>query len=176
MTEASLTCVNHPDRHTTLRCNRCEQPICSRCAVLTPVGYRCKACVRGQQAGFDTARPADHALAGAVSAVAVGVSTALLGYLEFWSFFIAPVAGGGIAEAVRWIVRRRRSRRLALVAAVGGSLGVLANLAVHLARVALFIRFDIQALGEVLGSMLWPVVTGVLIVGALYYRLKGIRL
>ena len=36
----SLTCANHPDRETLLRCNKCGKPICISCAVRTPVGYR----------------------------------------------------------------------------------------------------------------------------------------
>ncbi len=114
MTIASLTCANHPGRETTLRCNRCEKPICSQCAVLTPVGYRCRECVRGQQAVFDTAQRTDYLIAGAVSLVLVGAATALLGVLGFWSLIVSPVAGGGVGEVVRWAVRRRRSRRLPL--------------------------------------------------------------
>src|SRR3972149_4976134 len=55
MTEVALTCANHPTRETSLRCKRCNKPICASCAVLTPVGYRCRECVREQQAIFDTA-------------------------------------------------------------------------------------------------------------------------
>ena len=28
----TLYCVNHPNTPTTLRCSRCEKPICLRCA------------------------------------------------------------------------------------------------------------------------------------------------
>ena len=52
MTESpneKMYCYNHPQRETVLRCNRCERPMCTSCAVLTPTGYRCKECVRGQQ-------------------------------------------------------------------------------------------------------------------------------
>ena len=59
MPEESLFCVNHPNRETSLRCNRCEKPICTQCAVLTPVGYRCRDCIRGQQKVFETARWVD---------------------------------------------------------------------------------------------------------------------
>ena len=52
------TCANHPNRETMLRCNKCEKPICLQCAVLTEVGYRCKECVRGQQALYFNAGPA----------------------------------------------------------------------------------------------------------------------
>jgi hypothetical protein len=176
MTDTGLTCANHPNRETTLRCNRCDKPICSQCAVLTPVGYRCRECVRGQQAVFDTARRADYALAGLISLVLGGGATALLGYLGFWSLIVAPVVGGGIAEVVRWAVRRRRSRQLPWVAAAGGGMGVLANLAGPL----LVLGPAIAGVGQVwvasLGSLIWPAVSGALLVGALYARLRGIRL
>ena len=51
-----LTCYNHPNRETVLRCNRCEQPICVQCAVKTPTGYRCKQCVKTQQKVFVTVK------------------------------------------------------------------------------------------------------------------------
>ena len=44
-------------------------PICSECAVLTPTGYRCKECVRGQQKVFDTARWIDYPLAIVIAGV-----------------------------------------------------------------------------------------------------------
>jgi hypothetical protein len=39
-----LHCVNHPNVETVVRCSRCEQPICPRCMVATPVGMRCRPC------------------------------------------------------------------------------------------------------------------------------------
>src|SRR6266700_3112765 len=50
----TLYCANHPTVATSLRCNKCNKPICHKCAVLTPVGYRCRECVRGQQQVFET--------------------------------------------------------------------------------------------------------------------------
>jgi hypothetical protein len=178
MTEATLTCVNHPDRVTRLRCNRCERPICARCATLTPVGYRCRECVRGQQAVFETARPVDYPVAVVISALAVGAATALLSFLGFWGFFVAPVVGGGIAEIVRWAVRRRRSRRLPLAAAVGGALGALPYALVPLAGVVAMLAqgADLAAAGSVAILALWPLAYGALMIGTLYYRLRGIRL
>ncbi len=68
-TSEPLYCVNHPDRETYLRCNRCDRPICSECAVLTPTGYRCKDCVRGQQRIFETAQSVDYFLAAGIALV-----------------------------------------------------------------------------------------------------------
>ena len=61
-TPPTLYCANHPTVETTLRCNRCEKPICTKCAVLTPTGYRCKECVRGQQKLFETAQWYDYVI------------------------------------------------------------------------------------------------------------------
>ncbi|MDA0256830.1 MAG: rhomboid family intramembrane serine protease, partial [Chloroflexi bacterium] len=34
-------CERHPETETELRCQRCDTPICPRCMVQTPVGFRC---------------------------------------------------------------------------------------------------------------------------------------
>ena len=52
---APVYCANHPGVETSLRCNKCGKPICAKCAIRTPTGYRCKECVRGQQRIFETA-------------------------------------------------------------------------------------------------------------------------
>lgn len=176
MSDAPLTCANHPQRQTRLRCNRCQKPICSQCAVLTPVGYRCKECVRGQQAVFETARRMDYPVAAVISAIGVGVAAYLLNYLAFWGILVAPVAGGGIAEIVRWAVRRRRSRHLPVAAAVGGAVGLLPLVLISLSFLPLFRGGAAEAFAGVAISMIWPLVSGGLMIGALYYRLRGIRL
>jgi hypothetical protein len=33
-------------RETLLRCNRCDRPMCTECAVQHPVGLRCKECIK----------------------------------------------------------------------------------------------------------------------------------
>lgn len=180
MPEATLVCANHPNRETTLRCNRCEKPICSQCAVLTPVGYRCKQCVRGQQKIFNTSRSMDFPLAAGAAFILVTFATAILGFLSFWGLFIAPVVGGGIAEIIRWVVRRRRHQYLPLIAAGAGLLGVLAYLLYRfyplLQWVILSGSLDLALLGGSFLSLLWPIAHGVLMIGSLYYRLKGIQL
>src|SRR5512137_1524932 len=75
MNEAQLTtpsvqdtfCINHPQVATSLRCNRCGNPICVKCAVRTPVGYRCKTCVKSQQAVFYTATSMDYVVAAVIT-------------------------------------------------------------------------------------------------------------
>ncbi len=176
MSELTLTCANHPGRPTTLRCNRCEKPICSQCAVLTPVGYRCRECVRGQQAIFETAKQWDVPVAFLVSGACVGVATALLNFLGFWGLIVAPVAGGGVAEIVRAAVRRRRSRHLPLAAALGGAAGLLPLVGISLSGVLSVGGLNLEAIGAAAGGLLWPLVSGALMIGTLYGRLRGIRL
>jgi hypothetical protein len=168
-----LHCYVHPDRETLLRCNRCERPICQSCAVLTPTGYRCKECVRGQQKIFETARWWDYPVAIITAGALSYVGSLVAGLFGFFTILIAPVAGMVIAEAVRFVVRRRRSKNLAMLASVATALGgvivPLTSLVISL------LAFGLQVGGGLLG-FLWPVVYAVLAASTVYYRLKGIRI
>ena len=64
-----MYCANHPETETYLRCNKCEKPICLKCAVLTEVGYRCKECIREQQNVFYNAMTYDNWIAFGVAAL-----------------------------------------------------------------------------------------------------------
>jgi tetratricopeptide (TPR) repeat protein len=122
-----LYCANHPNVETMLRCNRCRKPICTRCAVQTPVGYRCRECVGAQQASFYTGGALDYVI-GAVIAVVLGAIAAyLMTLLGAWFFalILGPTIGIGIAELVRRAVGRRRSRYLWIVVAGGLIVGAL---------------------------------------------------
>jgi hypothetical protein len=179
VTDTPMFCANHPNRETTLRCNRCEKPICAQCAIQTPVGYRCRECVRGQQKVFDNSTPVDYPIAVAISMIGVGIATAVLDVLGFWGLFVAPIVGGGIAEIVRWAVRRRRSRRLPLASILGGACGVLAYLLIKFIPYLSFF-FDagnpgVAGFGSILLTFAWPVGYGIVILSTMYYRMRGIR-
>ena len=119
-------CVNHPNVETTLRCNKCGDPICARCAVRTPVGYRCPKCVKEQQAIFYTGMRIDYIIAAAVSLVAGAAGayiSSLLGF--FFSIFIGPFAGALVADLAWRAVGRRRSRYLWLVVCGGIAVATL---------------------------------------------------
>ena len=134
-TTQTLFCANHPGRETVLRCNRCGKPICYQCAVQTPVGYRCKECVRGQQAVFYNGTKLDLLIGGLVAfglALILGVLAYLfLGMLGWFrlivALFVGPAAGGAIAEVIRQAVHRRRTKEMRWVAAGCAVLGVLAG-------------------------------------------------
>ena len=169
-TPSKLYCYIHPDRETLLRCNRCERPICSQCAVLTPTGYRCKNCVRGQQKVFDTAQSTDFIIAGGISLVLSFVGSLVAGVMGFFTIFLAPIAGVIIAEAVRWAVHRRRSKILFQTAAGAAALGSLPLLVLGLAP----LLFG-GGLGGILGLIYRGLYT-VLVTSSVYYRLGGIEI
>lgn len=121
-----LFCANHPNVETRLRCNRCAKPICIRCAVRTPVGYRCRQCVGRQRAAYYTGGPLDYVIGGLVALVLGAPASYLIGLLGAWFFslILGPTIGMAIAEVVRLAVRRRRSQYLWV--AVGSALVVSA--------------------------------------------------
>ena len=173
MTDASpkMYCANHPTVETTLRCNRCEKPICSKCAVLTPTGYRCKECIKELQKIFDTSLWYDYPLTFIIVAVLAYLGSLIGGwiairfgfYIIILTLFLAPALGGLIAAAVRLVTKRRRSKNLfflAVVAAVVGCIPVALGL------------FQFFSLFE----LIYLVMYIILMTSTLYYRLSGIRI
>jgi hypothetical protein len=113
-------CYRHPQTETGLRCNRCNKFICPKCAKRTPVGFRCPDCIREQEDRYYSGGNSDYVIAAVIafplSLIAAGLFTSILSGLGFFTliigFIVAPAVTGAIAEAVRWGVRRRRSRYL----------------------------------------------------------------
>lgn len=122
MADEATYCAVHPDRETSLRCNKCNRYMCPECAVQTPVGYRCKECVRQHEDKFFTASEWDYIIVFAVSGILTGIGAALVGSIGIPLLFILilglPV-GGGIAEATLRATQRRRGRRSNVVAVAG---------------------------------------------------------
>lgn len=170
-TSATLYCAYHPGVETTLRCNRCEKPICARCAVLTPTGYRCRECVRGQQKIFDTAQWYDYPLAILLAGTLSFLGSLFVPRLGFFTIFIAPIAGVVIGETIRLVIRRRRSKRLfqlIALAAVAGSLPPL--LAIVFNALGGFGGFGL------LLSLVWQGLYTFTVTSTVYYRLGGIQI
>jgi hypothetical protein len=168
---APVYCANHPGVETSLRCNRCGKPICSKCAVRTPTGYRCRECVRSQQKLFETAEPLDFVLgflaAGVLSFLAsllVVLISSIAGIFAFIIiFFAAPTVGIVIAEAVRLVTRKHRSRPLFITVVVGVVLGAFPLILLNLLQFNLF--------GLIFLGIFLFVATPVI-----YTRLSGIQL
>lgn len=180
MTKA-LHCVNHPGIETYLRCNKCNQPICPKCAVQTAVGYRCKSCINAQQKVFYADfRPIYYVVVALVVLPLSVVAGILVPMIEWFTIFVAPMVGVGIAELSRLAIRRRRGKYVWVVVCgciiIGGILPI-----VGVAGLALLVwmlggmddvgNVGYLALGGLFG-MLWPIVYVVMATGAAYWRLR----
>jgi len=171
----TLTCYIHPNRETLLRCNNCERPICTQCAVLTPTGYRCRECVRGQQKKFNTAGTLDYLLAPLVAVVLSYMGSYIVQFLGFFTLFLAPIVGGIIAEAVKLITRGRRSKTLFYLIASAVMLGALPLLLVSLFSLFAGLRFGAMNIIGLL-PLIYRVAYVLLCTGSVFYRLSGIKL
>lgn len=165
-----LYCANHPETETTLRCSRCEKPICPKCAVLTPTGYKCKECVRGQQKVFNTTQWFDYPLAFSITSILSFLGSLIATRLFILTIFVAPIAGTLIAEAVRAALQHRRSPQLYLVTAVATAVGSLPLLLIALAGLLLGGSFNNFL------PLVWQVLYTFLVTSTVYYRLAGIQI
>ena len=166
-----LYCYRHPERETVLRCNRCEKPICAKCAVKVPTGYRCVECVKNQQQVFDTAQSTDYIFAVVIAGILSLIGSFLITRLGFITIFLAP----GVAEAVRRAVSKRRSKTLFRISAAAAAIASIPALLVTL--VPLF--FSLSANGfniYLLWPLLWQGLYTMMVSSSVYYRLSGIQL
>ncbi|MBN1955286.1 MAG: hypothetical protein JW900_09585 [Anaerolineae bacterium] len=176
-----LYCINHPNRETFLRCNRCGVPICPKCAVRTEVGYRCRACInRQQQVYYAEFRPVYYLVAALVALPLSIVAGFLIPALGWFALLLGPAVGLGIAEAAHWAIGQRRGRHTWLV--VCGAIVAGASLRLLGSLLALF--FSLQWAGDWAAApylfggvtgLVWNVVYIVGAVGTAYARLRSGR-
>lgn len=161
--EEKMVCAVHPQVETTLRCNQCERLMCARCAVQTPTGYRCKECISGRQKIFETAQTRDYLLAFPIAAILGLLVSIAVFWIGFYMILVGPLAGSIIAEAVRFVCGKRRSKSLFLIAAGGVAAGCI--------PVGLVILLSGYWMG-----LLWLCIYAALATSTTYYRLSGISL
>lgn len=124
-TDDTVYCARHPTVETTLRCGRCDTPICPRCLVQTPVGARCRDCAGVRRLPTYNVTPLMMLRAlGAGFAAAAGIG-GVWGYLlsatgtyGFFVIFIGLGIGWLISEAISAATNRRMGPPLAAVAVV----------------------------------------------------------
>jgi uncharacterized membrane protein len=166
-------CANHPGVETNLRCNHCEKPICPKCAIATPTGYRCKECVRGQQKSFDTALWQDYLFSLIIAGFLSFLGSLVIPLFGFFTIIVAPIGGVIIAEIVRAVTQKRRSKRLYQLIAAAILFGCLPTLLLGL--VASLNTFSQSLLGSLL-PLVWKAVYSLIITTTAYYRLSGIQM
>jgi len=178
---SALSCYVHPNRATTLRCNRCERPICASCAVRTPTGYRCKECVRAHQKIFNTALWYDYIIAFVAAALGSALTSFLVMLISafFWGLLVlvlSPGAGAMIGNLILRLVRGRRSRALYWTAALGVVAGGLP--ALFLFSLPAFLAFGRAGFEGLLALLpaAWQIVYLAMAAPSAYAQLSGIRL
>jgi hypothetical protein len=172
-------CANHAKVQTGLRCNQCGKPICARCAKLTPIGYRCKECISGQQRVFDTSQWYDYPVAFFTAGILSLLGSIVASMIGFFILFLAPIIGVGIAEAIRFLTRRRRSKTLFQFAAIGTVLGS-APISVLILLGAVL---DLYLGGGMFGflpvgifGLIWQGLYIFTVTSTVYYRLRGVTM
>lgn len=127
-----LTCYNHPDRETGLRCTNCNRPICAACVRPAPVGQLCPECARARrptnyQVGWLTIAGVSllSVLVGGLISFLVIQFLAPLPFISFIvAFFVAPLAGEGYGRLLDRITRAKRGRAIQLAVGIGIGVGL----------------------------------------------------
>jgi hypothetical protein len=125
--DAPFHCHRHPDRETRVRCGRCDRPICSRCAMQGPVGFRCREC--GSLA-FDplTSLTRSQMLVGfAASTALAAIAGFFASYVGFFGIIISFFAGTLTAAAVTRLIGDKHGRLMLSVVLGGILVGTLAG-------------------------------------------------
>ena len=173
-----LYCINHPQVETYLRCNRCGEPICVKCAVRTPVGYRCRDCIQTQQKVFYTDfRPAHYLVAAAVALPLALIAGWLIPSLTWYAIILGPLVGGGIANLAHRAIGRRRGQYTWLVVCGCIVVGALPHLLLTLFSLILLplAPADLAGAGYLtsgLMGLLWDGIYLVTAAGAAYAWLR----
>lgn len=160
-----LFCYRHPDRETYVRCGRCDRPICSRCAMQGPVGFRCRLCGASARDPLTSFTPGQVATGGGL-ALGAGLVSGLAGAIGLLGLCVALFAGGAAARAIRHRVGGYK-RGPALYAMVFG--GLLVGTLVGYAAVYGGLLWPFGALasteGESMGSFMLQTVGWAMLVG-----------
>jgi hypothetical protein len=118
-------CKRHSNVETNLRCGKCEDYICPKCMVETPVGARCPSC-----AGLNKLPTyqfsGKHYLRGGLVALGLALAVGYLWllilvfvpYVGFINIFLAAGVGYAIGEGISWAANRRRGTVLAVMGGI----------------------------------------------------------
>lgn len=170
-------CAVHTTVETSLRCNKCGRYMCSKCAVRTPVGYRCRECVHQQQDVFFSAMQRDYAVAAVVSFVlSIPISYILPRIFLLGVILFSIPAGGLIGEAVFRAMGKRRGRFTWAVVAGGIVAGALvASIPIIQFSLAVIDRantLEMSPMTVLGGQLLTPLLYLALCVGGAIARLR----
>jgi hypothetical protein len=115
----------------------------------------------------------DFPVAAVVGFVLSMIGSLVVNYVGYFAIILSFFVGIGIAEAIRFSVRRRRSRNLPLLVAIAVFLG---GMALSLPTFLYMASYIGQAGFMGLYALLWPFVYALIAAGTAFSRLKGIRI
>lgn len=116
-------CPRHPKELTALRCSKCESPICHRCAVLTPVGYRCPECGKERSALRDVPLVLHLTGMGLGLFLGWGITLFVPRWHPLFTAILGIGAGLGMGAILSWVLRRKRSAWVAIAASLACLIG-----------------------------------------------------
>lgn len=122
-----MYCANHPTVQTYLRCGKCGKPICAKCRVSTPVGFRCFQCANLQVLptyAVSTDFYVKSAVAGLLAATITGTLMGVFPAFEFWA---ALAMGISVPEAVTGAANQKRGAGLRAVALFSIAFGFIVS-------------------------------------------------
>ena len=129
--DGSLFCYRHPSSETYIRCNRCDQPICTKCAVQTPVGFKCRQCGLVKSATISSFS-AQQLLLGLGASIGGGALIGFIGgQMGFFSILVGFFGGGIVAEAFVRVVGMKRGPIMSLMLYGGMIAGIVAGAAIQ---------------------------------------------
>jgi hypothetical protein len=106
--DETLYCYRHPSRETRLRCRTCDRPICPKCAIQTPVGFRCPEDGRVKNDPFTRFSPVQLVAALGVALIGGTIAGVIANQIGFFSIIISYFAGSFIVQAEDRIVGLKR--------------------------------------------------------------------
>ena len=119
-------CAQHKDTQTSLRCGRCNTPVCPRCRIHGPVGVRCPDCGKPPKLPqYEVSTPLILRAVGASLVIGIAGGFVLLFVLGFGFLYLIAAAAFGyvLAEGTSYAANRKRGPTLAIIAAIGAVVG-----------------------------------------------------
>ncbi len=130
-------CTFHPAEETRLRCTECERPICPKCMVMYEVGFKCPSCAKKRPSHMEQVERWHYVVIPCLALLAgfvygwlhpwlMGLLPRLMGF-PVLALILVYALGVGAGRLMQRLIRYKVNRRLALLVALGASVGVMAG-------------------------------------------------
>lgn len=103
-------CKAH-NAETNLRCNQCDDFICPKCSVITPVGHKCKKCVQKLDTHLTKISVPQYIMGAVATLIVFGAGYALINTLNY-GFILHVLMGVAIGYAAGEVTYLASGRKL----------------------------------------------------------------